>query len=212
MPRRIIYRNPFVYRLCILLLYHRRYITRFRIVADLVPKGSDVLDLGCGPGLLYELCLRDKDVDYMGLDVNETFIEHVRNLGAQAYLWDLRKDDPLPQADYIVMQGSLLHFLPDPYPIVNRMLRAARKQVIVSEPIRNIGGSNSPMLAAVGRWLTDPGTGKPAGRFTEETLDGFFKPYARHVEKSLLLSGGREKVYVLNRHAAARPKARAAGA
>jgi SAM-dependent methyltransferase len=180
------------------MLYGRHYSSRYRTIAELIPPNSSVLDLCCGPAVLYERHLRQKPIEYTGLDINEKFIKRIARLGAHGQIWDLRSDTPLPPADYVIMQGGLLHFLPDASPMVDRMLQAARRQVIISEAIRNFASSNAPLLASLGRWLTDPGTGRHPLRFTERTLDDFFTAYAARVDRSFLISGGREKIYVLN--------------
>jgi hypothetical protein len=137
-------------------------------------------------------------VRYTGLDVNAGFIRKLIRNGVSGQVWDLRKDDPLPRADYVMMQASLYHFLPDALPVVERMLEAASRQVIIAEPIRNLTDSNSPVLARLGRLFTNPGVGEQPHRFTEASLDELFSVYASRVERSFLIAGGREKVYVIN--------------
>jgi hypothetical protein len=181
-----------------LALYGRHYPSRYRAIADLIPTGASVVDLCCGPALLFTRYLRHKNVRYTGLDVNAGFIEKLVRKGAGGQVWDLRKDEPLPRADYVMMQASLYHFLPDALPIVERMLKAARRQVIIAEPIRNLATSGSPLLATLGRLFTNPGVGEQPLRFTEESLDGLFSGYGSQVDQSFLIAGGREKVYVIN--------------
>src|SRR5215510_2482352 len=48
-----LYWSPWVYRLVMRALYGRAYDERYRVVADLVPNGSHVVDLCCGCGYLY---------------------------------------------------------------------------------------------------------------------------------------------------------------
>jgi hypothetical protein len=131
--------------------------------------------------------------------VNSEFIDRLTSRGATGQVWDLRSDKALPDADYVIMQASLYHFLPDPSPIMDRMLRAARRQVIVSEPVRNLSSSNSRLLALVGKLLTDPGVGNHSQRFNEASLDQFFSRYRSLVQQSFLVAGGREKLYILSR-------------
>src|SRR5689334_62854 len=111
-------------------------------------------------------------------------------------IWDLRSDAPLPVAVYVIMQGALYDFLPDAHGAVDRMFQAARKKVIIAEPIRNLASGKLPLLRWAARHLTDPGSGAQPHRFTEETLDDFFAAYASRLEKSFLIPGGREKGYV----------------
>src|SRR5713101_1249799 len=106
-------------------LYGRHYAGRYRAIADLIPSGSSVLDLCCGPGILYERYLRAKSVDYTGIDVNRCFLDRIGRLGARAIDRDLHEPGPLPPADSVIMQASLYHFLPDAAPIVERMIEAA---------------------------------------------------------------------------------------
>jgi SAM-dependent methyltransferase len=194
-----IYRSSSLYELAMLALYGRHYGSRYRAIAELVPNGSSVLDLCCGPALLYHRYLRQKLVRYTGLDVNTDFIDRLTRRGASGQVWDLRSDKALPEADYVIMQASLYHFLPDPSPIMDRMLRAARRQVIVSEPVRNLSSSNSRWLALVGKLLTDPGVGNHSQRFNEASFDQFFSRYRSLVQQSFLVAGGREKLYILSR-------------
>src|SRR6476620_10731768 len=143
-----------------LLLYGRHYPSRYRAIADLIPPGSSVLDLCCGPALLHQRHLKAKSVQYTGLDLNSKFIDRLNRQGGCGKVWDLRNGEPLPAADYVIMQASLYHFLPDPSAIVNRMLQAAHKGVIIAEPIRNLATSKSRLLSFLGRLSTNPGSGK----------------------------------------------------
>jgi SAM-dependent methyltransferase len=194
-----IYRSSSLYELAMLALYGRHYGSRYRAIAELVPNGSSVLDLCCGPALLYHRYLRHKSVRYTGLDVNAEFIDRLTRRGASGQVRDLRSEEALPEADYVIMQASLYHFLPDPSPVMDRMLRAARRQVIVSEPIRNLSSSDSRLVALVGKLLTDPGVGNHTQRFNETSLDQFFSRYRSLVQQSFLAAGGREKLYILSR-------------
>ena len=198
MTTSIIYRNASLYELAMLVLYGRHYPSRYRAIADLIPANASVVDLCCGPALLYNRYLREKNVQYTGLDVNRGFIEKLISNGGSGKVWDLRKDDPLPRADYVMMQASLYHFLPDALPIVERMLKAANHKVIIAEPIKNLAASNSPLLAMLGRFFTNPGSGEQPHRFTEASLDELFSVYASRVDQAFLIAGGREKAYVIN--------------
>jgi hypothetical protein len=194
----IIYKSTLLYELVMVALYGRHYASRYRAIADLIPARASVVDLCCGPALLFSRHLRGKNVRYTGLDVNAGFVEGLIRAGGAGQVCDLRKDEPLPPADYVMMQASLYHFLPDALPIVGRMIAAARRQVIIAEPVRNLTTSGSPLLAKLGRVLTNPGMGEQSHRFTEESLDELLSVYGSQVEKSFLIAGGREKVYVIN--------------
>jgi SAM-dependent methyltransferase len=195
-----VYRNALTYELVMLLLYGRHYGARYRAVAGLVPDGSSVLDVCCGPGVLFDRYLRARSVDYTGVDVNPRFVERVNRRGGRGLLLDLLEDRPLPGADTVVMQASLYQFLPDAAPVVRRMLLAARERVVIAEPVRNLANSRNPLLAAVARRQTDPGLGARPRRFTEATFDAFVAGLGVRVAREFLVPGGREKVVVLDPH------------
>jgi SAM-dependent methyltransferase len=197
MSTSLIYRSSSLYEFAMIALYGRHYGSRYRAIADLIPSGSSVLDLCCGPALLYHRYLRHKSVHYTGLDVNAKFIGQLTRRGAAGQIWDLRTETPLPNADYVVMQASLFHFLPDAAPVIDRMLAAARKQVVIAEPIRNLASSKLRLLALAGKLFTNPGVGSHRQRFKEESLDQLFSRYSSSVVQSCLIAGGREKMYVL---------------
>jgi hypothetical protein len=132
------------------------------------------------------------------LDINPNFIARLSRSGAVGRIWDLRSNEELPAADYVIMQASLYHFLPNASEVVDRMLRAGRKRVIIAEPIRNLAMSNSRLLSLLGKLLTNPGVGEHSLRFTEESLTDFFSSYASRVVECFTIAGGREKVYVLD--------------
>ncbi len=199
MAASLTYRSPALYELAMLGLYGRHYPARYRAVADVIPPGSSVLDLCCGPGVLYDRYLRQKAVRYTGLDINETFVNGLVGRGVRAVLRDLREDAPLPPADCVVMQASLYHFLPDPLPVLGRMMEAARKRVVIAEPIRNLSCSRLPLLGTLARLLTDPGVGGQPYRFTERTLDGVMFSLCERPPRSFLICGGREKLYVIGK-------------
>jgi SAM-dependent methyltransferase len=200
----LIYKSALGYELLMRGLYGRHYGDRLRAVADEVPDGSSVVELCCGPGTLYTSFLRARVGSYTGLDVNERFVARLRRQGVDARLVDLGNPAELPRADVVLMQASLYHFLPHAERVVDRMLAAADRRVIVSEPIRNLSSSRNPVIGMLGRRSADPGVGDAEQRFTEETLDALMARYPVEVER--LIPGGREKLYVLRAPAPAPPR------
>lgn len=181
-------------------LYRRGYDDRFRALADLIPNGCSVLDVCCGPGTLFRRYLRQKGVRYTGLDINPRFVERVLASGADGLVWNVEETRPLPRAEYIIMQASLYHFLPRPLLLVERLMTAAEKQVLLAEPIRNMASSGMPVLALLARKLSNPGTGEQPHRFDEARLDELMEPFRNRGQllHAALIAGGREKLYVLD--------------
>src|SRR5882724_12614045 len=137
----VIYRNAFVYEAVMRALYGRGYNDRFHSVAELIAEGSSVLDVCCGPGTLFHRYLKAKGVHYTGLDINRHFVERLSAEGATGLIWNLNEARPLPRAEYVIMQGSLYHFLPEASSVIERMIAAAEKQVLIAEPIQNVTDS-----------------------------------------------------------------------
>lgn len=195
----LVYRSAHGYELLMRVLYGRHYAERMGAVAEQVPGGASVLELCCGPGTLYRRYLRRRAGAYIGVDINERFVEALRRRGIDARRMDLATlREPLPVADVAIMQASLYHFLPDAAAIIDRMLAAARDRVIISEPVRNLATSALPGIALLGRRATDPGVGSHAERFTEATLDELLARYRERTLAAFPIPGGREKVYVLS--------------
>ncbi|MGB9185368.1 MAG: class I SAM-dependent methyltransferase [Solirubrobacteraceae bacterium] len=210
----LVYRSAQGYELVMRVLYGRHYGARLRAVAEQVPAGSSVLELCPGPGALYRRYLRGRAGAYTGADVNPGFVDRLRRLGATAVVLELPGPDPLPEADVVIMQASLYHFLPGAETIVERMLGAARERVIVAEPIRNLSSSRLPWLAALGRRGTDPGGRGESGagheeRFDEPALDRLMAAYGEAIVTAFTIPGGREKVFVLDPRRPWHPQPRA---
>ena len=199
MSTSLIYRSAVGYELVMHALYGRHYSDRMLAVAGEVPDGASVLELCCGPGTLYLRHLRARTRGYVGIDVNPRFVEQLRRRGVDARRLDVaQSDDPLPDADVVILQASLYHFLPGPERVIDRMLASARERVIVSEPVRNLASSNLPLIGRLGRRAADPGVGGHGQRFTEATLEALMARYQERTLKSFLIPGERERVYVLS--------------
>ncbi len=199
MTTSLIYQNALIYEGLMRALYGSAYRRRFEALAERIPEGGSVLDVCCGPATLFHRYLKQRGIGYTGLDINPAFIQRLSARGATGLVWNLEEDRPLPRRQYVIMQSSLYHFLPDAAPIVERMLAAAEKQVLIAEPIRNLADSPSALLAFLARKLTNPGTGDQPHRFNEPRLDALLQPYRQRgqVVESRLIASGREKLYIL---------------
>lgn len=187
-----------LYELAMYTLYGRHYSNRYHALANLVDANSSVLDICCGPGILYGRYLRAKNISYTGVDLNPVFIKQVIAYGAMGTVQDVRTIAAFPSADFVIMQASLYHFLPDAAPILKRMLMAAKKSLIITEPIRNVVDSTSPLIRKLAVLTSDAGTGPQMLRFTEQSLDGLLKSTVERPIRSFQIAGGREKIYIVS--------------
>jgi hypothetical protein len=195
----LIYKSSAGYELVMRLLYGRHYATRYRVLAELIPDGATVLDVCCGPAILYRRYLRSKSVHYTGLDVNDRYVRSLAAAGGRGEVCDVGQAPSLPRAEIVLMQASLYHFLPNAQPMVEKMLCSTTRRVIISEPVRNLADSSNRVIASTAKWLTNAGDGPQRNRFTEVTLDELFAPYQSLISRSFLIPGGREKVFVLEK-------------
>ena len=162
------------YDLMMRVLYAGEYRATYAAVAERIAAGASVVDLCCGTARLYQDHLRQRGCDYLGLDFNGDFIMHARRRGVRVRWFNLLAE-PIPAADYVVMCSSLYHFGDDADALVDKMRRAARRGVILSEPVRNL--ADAPIIGGLVAALTNPGVGSYASRFD---LASFTALAARH--------------------------------
>src|SRR2546421_3861698 len=172
----LVYRSAAVYETVMRLLYGRHYAARQRAIASLIPPGSSLVEVCCGPGSVYRHHLAAQGVRYVGLDINSRFLRHVARAGGEARVWDVRMATPLPRAEYVLMQASLYHFMDDPRALIERMLAAATRQVILAEPIQNVVKQAGP-AGRPGAPPTPPGTRPPPHPVHAPAPDGGVEPF-----------------------------------
>jgi trans-aconitate methyltransferase len=188
----LVYRSPTVYRAAMAVLDRVR-AERNRVVVDAVAPGSSVVDLCCGDAAIGAPLAR-KGCAYLGLDVNRRFVDSARARGLDARVWDARNGE-IPQADVVCMLSSLYQFIPDERRLLERMASAARRRVIVSEPVRNWASGDSAMLRALALRLTQVDGRTFERRLTAHRLDELVDGLGRMSSRVAL---GRELLYVLD--------------
>lgn len=151
------------YELVMRALYGDALSAIYAGVAQHVPDNSSVVDLCCGTAALYRDHLRARGCEYLGLDFNAQFVFRNRRHGVPSRFFNVLKD-PIPAADYVTMVSSLYHFRDNADALLERMLKAARKAVIISEPVQN-WSSKPSLLGKAATWLSNPGVGQYAERF-----------------------------------------------
>lgn len=115
------------------ILYRHRYVA-----ADLPDKGR-VLDLGCGDGtFLKYLHERKPGLDLMGIDMSETAVARLKEVGIPGQVGDVVKDglpcDVAP--DYVVIMEMLEH-VPDAEAVMRRVRATGCRRCYVTIP--NLG-------------------------------------------------------------------------
>jgi SAM-dependent methyltransferase len=186
-------------------LYGKHFRARYLAIADEIPEGSRVVDVCAGDCYLYLRFLRQKSVEYLGLDLSPRLVEWARRRGVNARVFNLWEDD-VPTAEIVVMQASLYQFAPHAEAVLRKLLAAAQKTVIVSDPVRNLSSSDNPLIAGVSRWLTVPtagGSSCSGQRFDAESLSELFRSFTQF-ERSFFIPGRREIVGIFRGQAPGR--------
>ena len=179
------------------LLYGGTYRERLLAVADHIPHGSSVTELCAGFGDLYMQALRLKEVDYTGYDLNARFVKFGKKRGLNLILADINAAK-LGLSDYVIIQSSLYQFIPYHKQLIDRALTLARKQVIVTEPVRNLSDSSIALVAWIAKRSANPGTGHKSARFNLESAQSFFHSnYDDLIVKECLIAGNQELLVVL---------------
>ncbi|MBD3392073.1 MAG: hypothetical protein GF418_08350 [Chitinivibrionales bacterium] len=192
-----VYWQPWLYRLCMRLLYGPHFEGRYGSVASLISEGASVFEACAGDCYLFDKYLRHITLRYTAGDINPRFVKHGKKRGIDIIRHDVLRDD-IPDSDYVIMQGSLYQFVPRHEEIVGRLRAACRRRVVISESVVNLAASPHPLVRFIARRSTNAGAGACARRFSETTLDEFFGRFCRNcVDTSYLAPGGRDKIYVL---------------
>ena len=192
-----VYWHPFLYRLAMKVLYGRYFKIRYRTIADIIPMNAKVVEVCAGDGYLYKHYLRSKNIEYNGLDINSTFVKHAEKNKIQFSIHNILKE-PVPSADYIIIQASLYQFIPHEHLIMRKLLDAANHFLIVAEPIRNLADSDNFFIRMFAKYSANPGAEHAVNRFTEDTLLTCFKEYSELMEVKKI-ENGREMLGVFKK-------------
>ena len=107
----------------------------FKVIADLLPNNTRVLDVGCGDGALMNFLVKEKNIEVRGLELNQNNVQECIYKGlpviqgnAETELYQF----PKQSFDYVVLSQTLQAFY-QPDKVLRELLRIG-KSVIVSIP------------------------------------------------------------------------------
>ena len=107
----------------------------FKIISDLINKDSQVLDVGCGDGILMEYLIKEKKVNIRGIEISKAKVQNCIAKGLtiiEGNAEDDLKQFPNKSFDYVILSQTLQAFL-NPEKMINELLRIG-KQAIVTIP------------------------------------------------------------------------------
>jgi methionine biosynthesis protein MetW len=82
----------------------------YRVILDLIPAGSSVLDLGCGDGELLNLLVKTKNVRGSGIEIDEQAVRKCASLGISVSQQDIEgglSDYGNKSFDFVILDQSL---------------------------------------------------------------------------------------------------------
>ena len=107
----------------------------FKVIADLLPNNTKVLDVGCGDGALMDFLVKEKNIEVRGLELNQNNVQECIYKGlpviqgnAETELYQF----PKQSFDYVVLSQTLQAFY-QPDKVLRELLRIG-KSVVVSIP------------------------------------------------------------------------------
>ena len=104
----------------------------FKIIADLLPKNSRVLDIGCGDGILMKLLSDEKNIDVRGLELNEENVETCISKGLSVIEGDAETElgqFPDKSFDYVILSQTLQAFY-NPVYVLEHLLRIGKSSIV----------------------------------------------------------------------------------
>ena len=107
----------------------------FKVIANLLPQNTRVLDVGCGDGSLMSLLEKEKGIEVRGLEIDQTNVQKCIHKGLSVIQGNAETElhqFPEQSFDYVVLSQTLQAFY-DPSKVMDELLRIG-KSVIVSIP------------------------------------------------------------------------------
>jgi len=107
----------------------------FKVIADLLPNNSRVLDIGCGDGSLMNFLEKEKNIETRGLELDQNNVQECLNKGLTVIQGNAETElnqFPEKSFDYVILSQTLQAFF-KPDKVLNELLRVGRS-VIVSIP------------------------------------------------------------------------------
>ena len=107
----------------------------FKIIANLLPVQSRVLDVGCGDGTLIEALIKQKDIDARGIELEENKVKQCISKGLSVIQGNAETElsqFPDKAFDFVILSQTLQAFY-QPENVLNELMRIGKK-VIISIP------------------------------------------------------------------------------
>ena len=116
----------------------------FKVIADLLPSNTRVLDVGCGDGSLMDLLYKKKNIEVRGLELDQINVQQCIHKGLPVIQGNAETElhqFPNQSFDYVVLSQTLQAFY-NPEKVLRELLRIGKSVIIlslihISEPTRH---------------------------------------------------------------------------
>ena len=104
----------------------------FKIISDLLPNNSRVLDVGCGDGTLMKFLSKEKNIDVRGLELNEENVKTCISKGLSVIEGNAENDlgqFPDKSFDFVILSQTLQAFY-NPVTVLDQLLRVGKASIV----------------------------------------------------------------------------------
>ncbi len=104
----------------------------FKVIADLLPKNTRVLDVGCGDGSLMNLLIKEKNIEARGLEIKEEHVKKCISKGLSVIEGDAETElhqFPDQSFDFVILSQTLQAFY-NPEKVLKNLLRVGKSAVV----------------------------------------------------------------------------------
>lgn len=103
-----------------------------QVIADLIPAGTRVLDVGCGDGTLLNMLVRDKQVDGRGVEIEQQNVNICVSKGLSVIQGDADKDlIYYPDGGFdVVVLAHTLQATRNPRDVLKQLLRIGDRAIV----------------------------------------------------------------------------------
>ena len=110
----------------------KEFNLNYKTVCSLVPSNTRVLDLGCGDGKLLKILKNEKNVESLGIEINQDYVLEALQKGLNIVQGDLDKgleEFQDKSFDYAILNQTL-QSTKNPEFVLYEMLRVAKKCIV----------------------------------------------------------------------------------